>query len=76
MEPEETYVDRQLLGKHVSATTPNNGTTVERRCFLLGPPRGNITRIIGQLDSEWREPLETAVKDDEKRRCSVSYSGL
>jgi hypothetical protein len=35
--PEEMSIARQLLCKYVSAITPNNGTTVERRCFLWGP---------------------------------------
>jgi hypothetical protein len=35
---EETSIARQLLSKHVSATTPNNGT-IERRCFLWVRPR-------------------------------------
>jgi hypothetical protein len=61
VEPEEPYIARQVLGKHVSATTYNNGTVVERRCFLCGPPRSYITRITGQLELELRESLELAV---------------
>jgi hypothetical protein len=44
MTPEDTSIARQLLGKHVSATTPNNGTIVERRCFLRGPPHVDLRR--------------------------------
>jgi hypothetical protein len=37
-----------------------------KRRFLLGPTRSYITRIQGQLESEVRESLETAVEDDEE----------
>jgi hypothetical protein len=39
VEPEETSIARQLLGKHISAATPINGTIIERRCFLWFRPR-------------------------------------
>jgi hypothetical protein len=61
MEPEETSIARQLLGKRVSVTTPNNGTIVERLCFLWGPSLGYITRITGQLELKLRETLELEV---------------
>jgi hypothetical protein len=32
--------------------------------FYVGPLRGYITRISGQLESELRKSLETAVEDD------------
>jgi hypothetical protein len=31
--------------------------------FYVGPPRGYITRIPGQLEEELRESLEKAVED-------------
>jgi hypothetical protein len=34
--------------------------------FSVGPPRGFITRISGQLGEELRESLEMAVEDDRK----------
>jgi hypothetical protein len=49
VEPEETSISRQQLGKHISVTTPNNGSTVERECFPLGPSWGYIKRNPGQL---------------------------
>jgi hypothetical protein len=42
-------IARQRLYKHVSATTPNNGIIVERRCFPLDPPRGYIMKNPGRL---------------------------
>jgi hypothetical protein len=39
-----------------------------KRCFLLGPTRGYITRITGQLELELRESLEMAVADDGKEK--------
>jgi hypothetical protein len=47
LEPKETHIARQLLGKYVSATTPNNGNIFERLCFLWDPPRGYKTWISG-----------------------------
>jgi hypothetical protein len=38
------------------------------RCFLLGPPRGYIARISGQLESEFRQSLETSVEEDWQER--------
>jgi hypothetical protein len=37
---EETSIARQLLGKNVSATMPNNGTAAEIWCFLRGRSEG------------------------------------
>jgi hypothetical protein len=42
----ETSIARQLLGKHVSATTPYSGIIVET-VFSVGPPRSYIKRISG-----------------------------
>jgi hypothetical protein len=44
----ETVV-MERSGKHVSATMPNNGSIVERQCFLLGPPQGYIMWNPGRL---------------------------
>jgi hypothetical protein len=49
VKPEEKSIARQRLGKHVSSTTPIIGNIGERRCFLLDPPQGYITRTPGQL---------------------------
>jgi hypothetical protein len=35
--------------------------------FSVGPPRGYITRITGQLELELRGSLEMAVEDDGKK---------
>jgi hypothetical protein len=38
VEPEETSITRQMLGKHLSATTPTDGIIFLIRCFLwVGP---------------------------------------
>jgi hypothetical protein len=49
VEPEETSITRQWIGKHVSATKANSGSIIDRRCFPLGPPRGYVTRNSGRL---------------------------
>jgi hypothetical protein len=43
-------VSKQRLGKHVHAET-NSRSTIEERCFLLGPPRGYLARTPGWLSA-------------------------
>jgi hypothetical protein len=44
-----------------------------RDSVFCGSDPSYITRIIGQLGRELREPLEMAVNDDEKRKQRVIY---
>jgi hypothetical protein len=51
---------RQVLRKNVSATTPNNGSIVERRCFLWFRPE-LYKEDLRQLELELRESLKQVV---------------
>jgi hypothetical protein len=50
-EPEETFIARQRLGKHVPRGNEyaSNNRGIVRKRFMLGPPRGYIMRTPGQL---------------------------
>jgi hypothetical protein len=49
---------------HVSATTPNSGTIVNRRFFCGSAKTIYITRITCQLELELRESLQMAIEGD------------
>jgi hypothetical protein len=67
VEPDEMFIIRQRIGKYVSATTPNNGSIVEIRCFPFGPPRGYITNPDGvEAGSNTSTIALGAVGGDEK----------
>jgi hypothetical protein len=63
MEPDETSIARQLLWKHVSPTTPNNGALL-RDCVFCGfsPKLYNEDQSSAEL--ELRQSLNTAVESD------------
>jgi hypothetical protein len=44
-----------------------------REVFSVGLTQATLTRVTDQLGTELREPLEIAVKDDEKRKQHVKY---
>jgi hypothetical protein len=43
-------VSKQWLGKHVPTET-NTCATIEKRCFLLGPPLAYIARTLYRLSA-------------------------
>jgi hypothetical protein len=57
---EEISIARQLLRKNISVTRPNNGSIVERRCFLRVCPE-LCNEDLKQLELELRESLELVV---------------
>jgi hypothetical protein len=69
VEPEETSIARQLFGKHVPTATSNNGTIVERWCFLWVRPDAVFRgcQASWEMQVEFRESLEMAVENDIKK---------
>jgi hypothetical protein len=63
----EEPVSKQRIGKYTRI-----GILLEK-VFSVGPPRGYITTIAGQLRGELSESLEAAVEGDgeEKTECII-----
>jgi hypothetical protein len=69
-EPDQTFIARQRLGKHVSAKTRKQATIVVllRYNGENGVYIGSVTRLYNEdlkpAETELRKPLEVAVKDN------------
>jgi hypothetical protein len=64
----EEPVSKQQIGKNTTT-----GVLLETVFSVGGRPRGNIARISGSWETDWRESLEAAVEEDgeEKTWCGL-----